>query len=52
MADGLLADIGIGIVLPIRPSPFATSFLVLGFNPWHFDVSSEFLDKVSVMNPT
>ena len=29
MVDGLLADIGIGVVLPIRSSPLATGRLVL-----------------------
>ena len=54
MVDGLLAKLGIGIVLPISSSPFATGLPVLFctvFPPvalW--SISKEFLDKVSVMN--
>ena len=46
MVDGLPADIGIGIVLPIRSSQVSLYFSALGFHLWHFHSwSEEFLDK-------
>ena len=51
MVDGFPADIGIGIVLPIRSSQVSLYFCALGFHLWHLDsLSEEFLDKASVMN--
>ena len=55
--DGLLAVIGIGVVLPSRSSLLATSVSVLtctGFAPVALgdSKSEEFLEKVSVMNRT
>ena len=50
MVDGLLADIGICVVLPICSSPLATGLSALESDLWHLDsLSEEFLDKVSVM---
>ena len=54
MVDCILAKIGIGIVLPVISSLFATNFpelLWTGFHLWHFDsLTEEFLDKISVMD--
>ena len=62
MVDGLLAKLGIGTVLPICSSLFATGlpvlsrtgfprFLALELLLWHFDLwREEVLDEVSVMN--
>ena len=54
MVDGLPANIGIGIVLPIRSylsQQVSMYFVAPGFHLWHFDsLSEEFLDKTSVMN--
>ena len=52
MIDGFLAKLGIGIVLPICSSPFATGLPVL-FCAVYSPVAlrfKEFLDKASVMN--
>ena len=54
MVDGLPANIGIGIVLPIRSylsQQVSLYFSALGFHLWHFDsLREEFLDKTAVMN--
>ena len=54
MVDGLLAVIGIGVVLPTRSSLLATGRLhALGLHLWHFySQSEEFLDEVSVLKRT
>ena len=54
MVDGLLANIGVGIVSRFLSSLLATGFpvyLALGFHLQHFNSKSEaFLDKVSMTN--
>ena len=53
--DGLLADIGTGVVLEIRSSPLATGRPVLtctGIEPVALGFVENFLDKVPVLNRT